>query len=275
VLVAAHVAAQVAEEVHRAALPRRAEYLGQRRLQAGKRVADRERDADQVARDERAQELTPDRLGLRLADVEADDLPATGLVDRVGDDDALARDTAAVADLLDLGVDEQIRIATLQPPLAERLHLLLQQAGDPADLALRDPQPQRFDELINTLGRHAQTYACCTTDTSACPLCLARLQDRREVAALPDLRDLQLDLARAHVPPPRPIAIAMRHAILGPPAVSRADELGHLDLRQLLRDKPHRLANHVAVLLAQHPADDLLDRHPLGTGHCRPPFVEA
>jgi hypothetical protein len=29
------------------------------------------------------------------------------------------------------------------------------------------------------------------------------------------------------------------------------------------------------VLLAQHLPDDLLDRHPVPTGHCRPPFVEA
>jgi hypothetical protein len=38
VLVAADVAAQVAQEVHRAALPRRAKDLGQRRLQSGVRV---------------------------------------------------------------------------------------------------------------------------------------------------------------------------------------------------------------------------------------------
>jgi hypothetical protein len=38
---------------------------------------------------------------------EADDLPPARFVDRVGDDDALARDPAAVADLLDLGVDNR------------------------------------------------------------------------------------------------------------------------------------------------------------------------
>jgi hypothetical protein len=45
------------------------------------------------------------------------------------------------------------------------------------------------------------------------------------------------------------------------------DQLGDLGLHKLLSDRPHRLADHVAVLIAQHLPDDLLDRHPLGTGH--------
>jgi hypothetical protein len=67
----------------------------------------------------------------------------------------------------------------------------------------------------------------------------------------------------------------MRRAILGPLAKSGADELGDLDLHQLLRDQTHGLADHVTVLLTQHLPDDLLDRHPLGTGHRRPPFIDS
>src|SRR4051812_30694614 len=98
------------------------------------RVADRELDADQPAGDERAQELAPERLGLGLTDVEADDLAAAGLVDGVGDHHALALNAATGADLLDLGVDEQIGVAALQRPLAKRLDLPVEQAGDPRDL---------------------------------------------------------------------------------------------------------------------------------------------
>ena len=103
---------------------------------------------------------------------------------------------------------------------------------------------------------------------------LARLQERREVAALTDLGDLQLDLPRAGVPPPRPVAVAMRRPVLGALPVLCADQLRDLGLHQLLRHRPHRLADHIAVLLAQHLSDDLLDRHPVGTGHAVPPFVE-
>jgi hypothetical protein len=134
VLLAAHVAAQIPEEVHGAALRRRPEDLGERGLQARVGVADGELDADQPARDEATEEVAPERLRFGLADVEADDLPAAGLVHGVGDHDALALHAAAVSDLLDLGVDEQIRVAALQRPLTERGDLLVEQHGDPADL---------------------------------------------------------------------------------------------------------------------------------------------
>src|SRR3954462_7277528 len=213
------------------------------------RVADRELDADQAARDERAQELAPERLGLRLADVEADDLPAPRLVDRVGDNDALARDAAAGTDLLDLGVDEQIRITAFQRPLAERLDLLVEQCGDPADLALGDPQPQALDELIDATGRDAADISLLDDRDERLLAALAGLQEAREVAALTDLRDLQLDLTRPRVPPPGPIAVAMRRPVLGALAMTGADQLGHLGVHQLAGDRPHRLADHVTVLL--------------------------
>jgi hypothetical protein len=176
VLVAAHVAAQIAEEVHGAALPRRAEDLRQGGLQTRMRVADGKLHADQAARDERPEELAPERLGLGGADVQADDLAPAGLVDGVGDHDALARDAAAVADLLDLGVDEQIRVAALQRPLAERLHLLIEQPGDPADLRLRDPQPEALDELIDAPRRDAAHIGLLDDGHQRLLAALARLQ---------------------------------------------------------------------------------------------------
>ena len=66
----------------------------------------------------------------------ADDLAAAGLVDGVGDHHALALNAAAGADLLDLRVDEQMRETTLQRALAKRVDLLIEQAGDPADVGL-------------------------------------------------------------------------------------------------------------------------------------------
>src|SRR3954467_14650326 len=223
VVVAAHVAAEIAEEVHRAALPRRPEDLGEGGLQAGMRVADRQLDADQAARDERAQELAPEALGLRLADVQADDLAAAGLVDGVRDHDALALNAAAVADLLDLGVDAQIGVAALQRALAEGLHLLVEQPRDPADLRARDAQPQRLDELIDAPRRDAAHIRLLDDRDERLLAALARLQKAREVAALTDLRDLQLDLPGARVPAPGPIAVAMRRPILAALTMSGTD----------------------------------------------------
>jgi len=53
----------------------------------------------------------------------------------------------------------------------------------------------------------------------------------------------------------------------------RTDQLADLTFHQLLRDRPHGLADHVAMLIAQHLPNDLLDRHPVPTGHRRPPLL--
>src|SRR4051812_13072913 len=59
----------------------------------------------------------------------------------------------------------------------------------------------------------------------------------------------------------------MRRAILAALAELGPDQLADLGLHQLLGHRAHRLADHIGVLVAQHLPDDLLDRHPLGTGH--------
>ena len=75
----------------------------------------------------------------------------------------------AVADLLDLGVDEQIRVAALQRPLAERLDLLVEQPAIrlTSDFEIRSPS---LDELIDAPGRDAADIGLLHADTSACSL---------------------------------------------------------------------------------------------------------
>jgi len=67
----------------------------------------------------------------------------------------------------------------------------------------------------------------------------------------------------------------MRGAILRPTlAALSTDQLADLDLHQLLHHRLDRLADHIGMLVTQHLPDDLLDRHPVLTGHRWPPFVE-
>jgi hypothetical protein len=60
----------------------------------------------------------------------------------------------------------------------------------------------------------------------------------------------------------------MRHPVIRPAlAALGADLLGHLDLHQLRANGLNRRAQQITLLIKQHPLDDLLDRHPVGTGH--------
>jgi Histidine kinase-like ATPase domain len=275
-LVLAGMAEAVAQEVHGAALPAAAEDLRDRGLQPGMRVGDGQLHADQAALDQTTQEAGPERLGLGLPDIDREDLAPAGLMDTMRDHERLVDDAPAVAHLLDLGVEEHIRVAALQRPGPERVDVLVQRRTDATDLAPGNAQPEALDQLVDASCRHAAHIRL----LDHCQQCLlrapARLQKRREIAALPDLRDLQLDFARPGVPAPSPIAVAVRGPVRGPPlAALSPDQLGHLELHQLRRDGLDRLADHVGVLIEQHLPDDLLDRHPVGTGHAAPPFVRA
>jgi hypothetical protein len=196
-------------------------------------------------------------------------------MDAMGDDQRLRDDAAAVANLLELGVQEQIRVATLKRAVPERLDVLIQRRADPAHLRARDPQPETLHQLIDPARRNAAHIGLLDNRKQRLLGAPARLQEAREVAALPQLRDLQLDLAGPGVPAARPIAVAVRRPIIRPtlPQLG-ADQLGNLGLHQLPSHRLDRLADHIRVLVTQHPPDDLLDRHPVPTGHRRPPFVE-
>src|SRR6266536_2452519 len=67
----------------------------------------------------------------------------------------------------------------------------------------------------------------------------------------------------------------MREPLLRRPlTATRADQLGHLHLHQLLHDPGERLAQEIEPLPLEQVADDLLSRHPLRLGHRGAPFVE-
>jgi hypothetical protein len=136
VLVLAGVPETVSEEVDGAALPAAAQDLGDRGLQPGVGVRDRELHADQAAGDQAAEKVGPEGLGLGLADVDGEDLATAALVNAVRDDQRLVDHAAAVADLLDLGVQEQVGVAALKRSRPEGVDVLVERLADAADLAL-------------------------------------------------------------------------------------------------------------------------------------------
>jgi hypothetical protein len=177
-------------------------------------------------------------------------LAPTRLVHAVRDHHALPHDAAAVADLLHLGVEPDVAGAALERPAAERVDLLIKASADARDLALGDPQPERLDQLVN-LSRRDAAHVRLLDHADQCLLAAAaRLEERRNVRAAPDLRNRQLDLAGACVPAARPVAVAMRQPLRVALAVLGADHLRHLSLHQLLHDPPQRLAQKVDPLPA-------------------------
>ena len=76
----------VAHEVHAAALPGGAQHFGDGRLDALVGVGDHQLDAAQAAPRELAQELGPEGLGLRRADIHAEHFAPPVAVDADGDD---------------------------------------------------------------------------------------------------------------------------------------------------------------------------------------------
>ena len=249
-------------------LPGRSQHLADRLLEALVGVGDNQLHPGQPALDQVAQELAPEGLGFALAAVEPDHLAPARLVHAVRDHQALADDAAAVAHLLHLGIEPQVGIAALERAAAEGVDLFVETGADAGDLRARDAQPERLDQLVDAAGGDAADVRLLDDRDEGLLAAPARLQEAREVAPPPQLRDRQLELAGARIPAAGPIAVALGQPLLGRPlAALGADQLGHLRLHQLLHDPDQRFAQVVDTLLLEQVADDLLSRHPLRLGH--------
>ncbi len=89
-------------------------------------VADHKPQAAQSAGSEAAEEVGPERLGLDLADVQADDLAVPGFGDGVGDDEGFADDATVVSDLDVLGVEPEVGVGRLEWALTELLDVVVE-----------------------------------------------------------------------------------------------------------------------------------------------------
>ena len=262
------VAQHVADEMDRTALPRAAEHPRDRVLQPEMLIGHAQAHPGEAALAQGAQEQHPEGLGLDLTDIQADHLPATGLMDRVRDHQRLRVHMATVADLDDLRVQPQIRMRALQRPLAERLDLIVQRPAHRADAVLAHAMDaELLDEPVDLARRHAVDVGLHHDRHDRLLTTPPRLKKRREVRARPLLGDLQLDLTDPRLPPTRPVAVAMRHPIGGHLAMPGTDLRRDLGVHQLRCDHRHRLLEEIAVLIKQGPANELLRRHALRVGH--------
>ena len=108
-------------------------------------------------------------------------------------------------------------------------------------------QPKRTYEVVDAACRDALDVRL-LHDGEEGPLgAPPGLEQGGEVAALAQLRDLQLDAAGARVPAPRPVAIAPGGAIRAALAVAGADLRGDLGLHHRLGEHRDRLTQEVEV----------------------------
>ncbi len=198
---------------------------------------------------EPAQEPGPERAGLAVADVEAEDLPTPVRGHAGGDDDGLrghpAAPAAAVATdpgLAERRVEEHIGEGGLgQRPVPECGHLHVEVGANSGHLALGDPGvgAHRDHQVINLSGRGAGDVGLHHHREQRLVDPPAPLEQAREERPGPQLRDPQFHIPGRGRHHPIPIAIALGHPRLGPLMRLGADPRGRLRVNQRLEERLH------------------------------------
>ena len=233
----------IAHEVDAAALPCRAQQLGDCRLDAFVGVGDHQLHPAQPSACQLAQKGRPERLGFRRPDIHAQYLAPTIAVDAYRDDHRDRDDPAILADFDIGGVDPQVRPVALDRAVEEGMHFLVELFTQPADLALRDAiHAQRLDQIIDRPRRdavHIGFLDHCGQRPLGHP---ARFEKAGKVAALAQFGDAQFDRAGAGLPVAIAIAVALDEPVGGFLAVRGARQAANLHLHQ----PPGGIGDHVA-----------------------------
>lgn len=176
-----------------------------------------EADAGQAAGDEVGEELVPGRAGLVGRDAHAQDFAAPVRVDTRGDEDDGVDHAAAFADLHRQGVggDEGERPGIPEGAVAELVDVLVEIRGHAGHLRFGQPvDAQGFDQLVHPAGGHAGEVAVGDDGDQRGLGALAALeQPFREVGALLELGDGDVDRADTGVQLAVPVAVALRHPV--------------------------------------------------------------
>jgi hypothetical protein len=237
-------------------------------------IGDHQLDAGQPACHQRAQELAPEGARLGAPDIEGDHLAVSLLVDRVGDHQRLAaHPPVGIAHLLDLGVEPQVRVAALKRTLPEGDHLLIQGRAHPRDRRLGHARDaELLDDALDLSRRHPVHVALHDDRHQGLLGAGARLEEAREVAALPQLGDEQLERSGAPIEAALAVAVAVGRALVGRSLSERGADLGaDLGLHDLVAQKAHRLAHEVGVIVGEDLAHQGIGAQVVGVGHRDPP----
>ena len=126
--------------------------------------------------------------------------------------------------------------------------LLVDLLAQPRHLALGDAgHAHRLDQIVDRAGRDALDVGLLDHRGQRLLGHPARLQEAREVAALAQLRDAQLDRAGARLPDPVAIAVALVDPLGAALAMGGAGQPLDLQLHQALGGEADHLAQQIGV----------------------------
>jgi hypothetical protein len=233
-------------------------------------VADDQPDAVQATFDERADEARPGTaLVVARAELEPQDPAFASRRHTRRHQGGHADHPARFADLEVRGVEPQVRERGVgERTGAEALDLGVEAGAHPADLAPADPiDPQRPDEVVHPAGADAGDVRL-LDDREQRPLGPPpRLEEARQVRAVADARDGQLDRPDPGVPAPLAIAVAVGQATLRVTlALGHPGQLADLGLHDRLGQDPDALAQDVDVTAGARLAQRLEQGHAV-VGH--------
>ena len=227
-------------------------------------VGDDQLGAVEPARLQAAQEVHPEGLRLRRAEPQADDLAPPVGVGGDGDYRRDADDPPALTDLEIGGVEPDIGPVAGQGPVEELADPLVDVLAELRDRALGDAgQPHRLRQFVDAAGRDAADPGLLDHRHQGLLRGLARLQEAREVAALPELRHLEVQRAQTGIESALSIPVAPGRALIGPLVLAGADQAFDIGLHDQLQNGLGDGAKEVAtVLLCQK-----LGKVHVGLGH--------
>jgi hypothetical protein len=178
----------------------------------------------------------PERLRLGGAEAQADDLPPTLGVHRHRDYGGHGDDPAALAHLQVGRVQPQVGPLALQRPVEEGVHALVDVLAQLRDRALADPgQAHRLDQLVHAPGGDAADPRLLDDGDERLLAHLPGLEEGREVAALAELGDAELQGPQPGVERALAVAVAPVQALRGALVPARADQALHVGLHQELQ----------------------------------------
>ena len=193
--------------------------------------------AAQAASGQLSQELGPDRLGFRGADLHAENLtPAIG-VDADGDDHGNRDDAAAAADLEVGRVDPEKGFYLAVDLFTQPRHLALGDAG----------HAHRLDQVVDRARRDALDIGLLNDSRQGLLGHAPWLQKAGKVAAPAQLRNAQLDCAGSRLPIPVAVAIALGEALGTLLAIAGAGRGTDLQFHQPLGGKADHLAQQIGI----------------------------